>query len=132
MTETREPVAGLPPEDGLGQTTEVAITGEREHVRRLRPFLDERPRSIVRPGAFLLLDGEWRFERDVEDRGLAERWYEAHEFEQTENWPGSVAEQIEADAGDSGGATDDDRDAADAQDDPDVVAWYEREFEIPK
>jgi beta-galactosidase/beta-glucuronidase len=132
MTETREHATHPSPHEVLASTTEVAITGEREHVRRLRPFLDERPRSIVRPGAFLLLDGEWRFERDVEDRGLAERWYEAHEFEQTENWPGSVAEQIEADAGDSGGATDDDRDAADAQDDPDVVAWYEREFEIPK
>ena len=43
--------------DGPATAVEDAITGERDHVRRLSPFLDSRPRSIVRPGAFLLLDG---------------------------------------------------------------------------
>src|SRR5918993_2178313 len=130
MTDTRRQ-ATEPSADGVvAPTTEDAITGEREHVRRLRPFLDDRPRSIVRPGAFLLLDGEWRFERDVEDRGLAERWYAGHAFRQTANWPGSVAAQIEADPVGHRRATDD-RDGTDGHDDPDVVAWYEREFRIP-
>src|SRR3954470_22002324 len=105
-----------------GTATEDAITGEREHVRRLGPFLDARPRSIVRPGAFVLLDGEWRFERDPGDCGLAERWYVAHAFAGTASWPGSVAAQIETDAAAGG------RDGAG---EGDVIAWYERDFEIP-
>jgi hypothetical protein len=83
-------------DDVLDPPTEEAITGEREHVRRLAPFLDARPRSIVRPGAFVLLDGEWRFERDPENCGLAERWYVEHDFAATANWPGSVALDIES------------------------------------
>jgi beta-galactosidase/beta-glucuronidase len=108
---------------------EDAITGEREHVRRLAPFLDARTRSVVRPGAFELLDGEWRFERDPEDCGLAEGWYLGHVFAGTANWPGSVAMQIETERGD-GDHVPDVPDAPDAPD-ADTVAWYEREFEIP-
>jgi beta-galactosidase/beta-glucuronidase len=105
-------------------TTVDAITGEREHVRRLAPFLDDRPRSIVRPGAFVLLDGEWRFERDPDDRGLAERWYDGHDFSGTGSWPMSVAEAVEP-------RTDDrDRDRVVAND-GETVVWYERDFEIP-
>ena len=107
---------------GLGVVTEDAITGEREHVRRLGPFLDERPRSIVRPGAFVLLDGEWRFERDPDDCGLTERWYDGHAFRATASWPGSVAPQVEVTSRDG------DRDASG---DAEMIAWYEREFEIP-
>jgi hypothetical protein len=113
-------------------TTEDAITGEREHVRRLRPFLDARSRSIVRPGAFVLLDGEWRFERDPDDRGLTERWYIDHAFESTASWPGSVVTQIETEPGgrDADGHDGDGHDA-DGRDDHETVAWYERDFEIP-
>ncbi|MFL5928660.1 MAG: glycoside hydrolase family 2 protein [Gaiellaceae bacterium] len=103
-------------------TTEQAITGERDHVRRLEPFLDDRPRSIVRPGAFVLLDGEWRFERDPDNCGLTERWYVAHEFSGTAHWPGSVALDIEADEAASG----------DGAGDHETIAWYERDFEIPR
>src|SRR5215203_524471 len=59
----RKPVTGT-------RETETAITGERVHVARLQPYLDERPRSVVRAGAYELLDGQWRFEQDDEDRGL--------------------------------------------------------------
>ena len=111
-----------PPDDGPGLATEDAITGEREHVQRLAPFLDDRPRSIVRPGAFVLLDGEWRFERDPEDRGLADRWYDGHAFGATAEWPGSVALQVEAEDG---------ADAGDGAGDADMVAWYERDVTIP-
>jgi beta-galactosidase/beta-glucuronidase len=111
-----------PEHNGLGVATEEAITGEREHVRRLAPFLDDRPRSIVRPGAFVLLDGEWRFERDPENCGLVERWYVEHDFAATANWPGSVALDIESDAAAGDG---------DRVGDHETIAWYEREFEIP-
>src|SRR3954454_13268807 len=119
---TEDNVIQRSPDDVLDPPTEDAITGEREHVRRLAPFLDARPRSIVRPGAFVLLDGEWHFERDPENRGLAERWYVGHGFAATANWPGSVAAQIETDTG---------HDDRDGTGNGDVIAWYEREFEIP-
>lgn len=102
--------------------TEEPITGEREHVRRLAPFLDDRPRSIVRPGAFVLLDGEWRFQRDPEDCGLTEGWYVGHTFRSTANWPGSVATEIETDTVADGRA---------GSGEGDTVAWYERDFQIP-
>src|SRR3954468_7917813 len=47
--------------------TETAITGERVHVARLQPYLDERSRSVVRAGAYVLLDGQWHFEQDDAD-----------------------------------------------------------------
>ena len=109
-----------PRDDGSTTGTEEAITGEREHVRRLAPFLDSRPRSIVRPGAFVLLDGEWRFDRDPDDCGLEERWFIRHAFGATAHWPASVAAQIET--GDA---------AADGDRDGEVIVWYEREFEVP-
>jgi beta-galactosidase/beta-glucuronidase len=115
------------PDQTPATTTEDAITGEREHVRRLRPFLDARSRSIVRPGAFVLLDGEWRFERDPDDCGLTERWYIDHAFDSTASWPGSVVTQIETEAGGSDGDGHD----GDGHDDLETVAWYERDFEIP-
>ncbi len=99
--------------------TEVALTGEREHVKRLQPYLDSRPRSIVRPGEFVLLDGVWRFERDPENRGLEQKWYLEHEYSGTARWPGSVAADVEethSDAATEGG----------------VVVWYERDFSVPE
>ena len=95
---------------------EFALVGDREHVERLQPYLDERPRSIVRPGAYLLLDGEWRFERDPDDRGLAERWYLRHEYTATAHWPGSVVNQVE-------------RTKPTSRDE--VIVWYERDFVVP-
>ncbi len=99
--------------------TEVALTGEREHVKRLQPYLDSRPRSIVRPGEFVLLDGEWRFERDPENRGLEQQWYLEHDYRATALWPGSVVADVEethSETGAPGG----------------VVVWYERDFSVPE
>ena len=112
-------VPEAPRDPSVVPETEDAITGERDHVRRLEPFLDSRPRSIVRPGAFVLLDGEWRFERDLANRGLAERWFVRHDYGGTASWPGSVAAQIESESLDG------------AEDDGDVIVWYEREFSLP-
>jgi hypothetical protein len=103
--------------------TETALTGERAHVRRLEPYLDERPRSIVRPGAYALLDGDWRFEADPGDRGLGERWYVRHDYRAQAHWPGSVATAIEGTAPDS-------RDRSTPADCD--IAWYERDFSVPE
>jgi beta-galactosidase/beta-glucuronidase len=118
MTQTDDAVHEAPQNPAPRAATEDAITGEREHVRRLGPFLDDRPRSILRPGAFLLLDGEWRFARDPADAGVDERWYDGHAFEATASWPRSVAEQLGSTA--DGGL-----------DDGVVIAWYERDFQVP-
>jgi beta-galactosidase/beta-glucuronidase len=99
--------------------SEIALTGERDHVKRLQPYLDSRPRSIVRAGAYVLLDGEWRFERDPEDRGLEHRWYLEHDYGGVARWPGSVVADVEethSDAAMAGG----------------VVVWYERDFSVPE
>ena len=39
------------------------------------------PRSVVRRTPFSLLDGEWRFALDLENRGLAENWHVEHDYE---------------------------------------------------
>jgi len=48
------------------------------------------PRAVLRPNAYFLLDGEWRFALDLKDSGLREAWYVEHSYERTAIWPGSV------------------------------------------
>jgi hypothetical protein len=105
---------------------ETPLTGEREHVQRLQPFLDERPRSVVRAGAFLLLDGIWRFEEDRADRGLREGWQLGHRYTATAEWPGSVATVVE-EARPEGP----DGPAADGGGSDGIVLWYERDIAVP-
>ena len=79
------------------------------------------PRAVLRPNCHLLLDGEWRFAVDAEDRGLLEGWHLGHQYTQTAIWPGSIEQHMAA--------------AKDQQPQrgwkDKVVAWYEREFERP-
>jgi beta-galactosidase/beta-glucuronidase len=77
------------------------------------------PRAVLRSNSYILLDGEWRFAIDTDDRGLMEGWHLGHDYQQTANWPGSIEEHME-----KGGITDRWRDK--------VVAWYEREFPLPQ
>jgi beta-galactosidase/beta-glucuronidase len=79
------------------------------------------PRSVVRPSAYELLDGEWRFAIDHEDRGVSEKWYLGRAYEATAVWPGSVESHLSAAR---------EGHHADAWHDA-VVAWYEREFTVP-
>jgi hypothetical protein len=41
------------------------------------------PRSILRRTAFEVLDGEWKFAFDVQNRGREERWYKKHIYTET-------------------------------------------------
>ncbi|GAB3279551.1 glycoside hydrolase family 2 [Larkinella harenae] len=79
------------------------------------------PRAVLRPNDYLLLDGEWRFALDPDDRGLVDHWYLGHAYSITAHWPGSVEEHL-AQAHDQlrPGSWQDK-----------VVAWYEREFALP-
>lgn len=53
-------------------------------------FLDALPRAVLRPNEYVLLDGEWKFAVDPDDKGIQQRWYIHHEFNETAHWPGSV------------------------------------------
>jgi hypothetical protein len=84
---------------------------------------NELPRAVSRPNTYLLLDGEWKFSHDTEDRGLREGWYLGHRYEHTAQWPGSVeAHLTEAKGQQPDSVTWHDQ----------VTVWYEREFVLPK
>ena len=103
--------------------TDFSFTRDRDAAERLQPYLNPLPRSVTRNNAFELLDGEWRFDLDGDDRGMQERWYLHHRFEGTAHWPGTIealmAEGTEAWSGSPSHVRDE------------VIAWYERDFEIP-
>lgn len=90
-----------------------------------RPIRDGRnplPRSITRSTDYLLLDGEWSFALDLENRGLSERWYQGQRYTETAHWPGTIEARMAA-----GQAAGEHR--LPWRDE--VVAWYERTFAIP-
>jgi beta-galactosidase/beta-glucuronidase len=80
------------------------------------------PRAVLRPNTHMLLDGEWRFALDNEDRGISECWHLGHEYHDTANWPGSIEDHM---AGSKDGP------AVGLWHDK-VIAWYEREFPLPE
>lgn len=80
---------------------------------------DELPRAVSRPNSYELLDGEWNFEYDPDNKGLQENWFISHQYTSKAVWPGSVESHIASLrplakpwAGQ-------------------VIVWYEREFELP-
>ncbi|MDQ3751002.1 MAG: hypothetical protein M3367_18585, partial [Acidobacteriota bacterium] len=81
------------------------------------------PRSILRRTAFEVLDGEWKFAFDVQNRGRKERWYKKHNYTETALFPGSIESHLSAA-----------KSAFEASllynENDEVVAWYEREFSI--
>jgi beta-galactosidase/beta-glucuronidase len=101
---------------------DFGFTRDKNDARAVEPHLNPLPRSILRPEAFELLDGQWRFALDIEDRGLEERWYLGHEYHDTANWPGSIESHLRS-------AQDTRQHTPPWQDQ--VVAWYERDFEVP-
>ncbi len=103
---------------------EYGFTRATEEAQAVRELLNPLPRSVIRRNAYVLLDGTWRFEFDPEDRGLHEEWYLGHRFTGVAQWPGSIEEHLQSA-----------RDAATQRGRPwqdSVVAWYEREFQVPE
>lgn len=95
----------------------------KEENRKSANRINELPRAVSRPNTYLLLDGEWKFSHDADDRGLREGWYLGHHFEHTALWPGSVEEHLlEAKGIQPDIATWHDK----------VTVWYERDFILPK
>src|SRR4051795_2782345 len=108
-------------ENRIMSVADFRLTANQDAVA-IQHGLGPLPRSIVRSNVYELLDGPWRFELDLNDRGLADRWYLAHEFSQTTMWPGSIESQM-AKAQDAQHLTPPWQDT--------VIAWYERELSIP-
>ena len=52
------------------------------------------PRTIIRAGTPLLLDGVWQFELDLHARGLEEHWEQGHQYTGEALWPASIESQI--------------------------------------
>lgn len=84
-------------------------------------FINPLPRAVLRHNIPVLLDGEWRFSLDPEDKGLHEGWKSGHDYQHTAYWPGSIENHIRAAKGHLS--------ANEWQDK--IVAWYEREFPLP-
>ncbi|MBA3440509.1 MAG: glycoside hydrolase family 2 [Pyrinomonadaceae bacterium] len=112
--------------DTLTTNKDFGFTHDQEEARAVEGYmnsLNPLPRSVIRRNVYQLLDGEWRFDVDLEDRGLRESWYVAHDYSRTATWPGSIEAHMAA--------------AKDAQQhtpawQDKVVAWYEREFTLPE
>ncbi|MCE7066402.1 glycoside hydrolase family 2 protein [Dyadobacter sp. CY326] len=83
-------------------------------------FLDALPRAVLRPNEYVLLDGEWKFAIDPDDKGVHQRWYVEHTFKDQAHWPGSVETHLAALHLDTPSWQDN------------VVVWYEREFNSPE
>ncbi|MEI6947438.1 sugar-binding domain-containing protein [Paraflavisolibacter sp. H34] len=102
------------PNYGLSKSRDEAVAEET--------FTNPLPRAVIRSNTFVLLDGEWNFSLDLDDRGLQEAWHLGHPYEKTAQWPGSIEEHM-----------------AEAREQQHhsywtdkVIAWYEREFPLPQ
>ena len=68
--------------------------GDRDEVWGALDEPNALPRSVIRRGQYSLLDGEWRFALDPDDRGLREGWFRGHRFAGVANWPGAIEGQL--------------------------------------
>jgi len=81
---------------------------------------DVLPRAVSRPNSYELLDGDWNFDYDSENKGLRENWFIAHQFTSRAIWPGSVESHIASLIPLQQPWSDE------------VIVWYEREFVLPE
>ena len=102
------------PNYGLSKSKEEVLSDDH--------FINPIPRAVIRSNTSILLDGEWRFSIDPDDRGLQESWHLAHQYDHTANWPGTIEEHISKGKGQIHGKSWHDK----------VVVWYERDFPLPE
>ncbi|MEO6547224.1 MAG: glycoside hydrolase family 2 TIM barrel-domain containing protein [Ferruginibacter sp.] len=98
------------------------LTNSKEEASASNSDINLLPRAVLRPNTFVLLDGDWNFELDIEDKGIAEGWFVAHSYNDTAHWPGSIEEHMAL----AKDPLPENRTWHDK-----VVAWYEREFPLP-
>ncbi len=83
-------------------------------------FINPLPRAVIRNNTPILLDGEWDFEIDPNNEGLASEWQNGHQYNQIANWPGSIEEHISTGGSELKKWHDK------------IVVWYERTFPLPQ
>ncbi|MES2827468.1 MAG: sugar-binding domain-containing protein [Bacteroidota bacterium] len=96
-----------------------SLTKSREDGYYNEEYINPLPRAVIRPNAFILLDGEWKFALDADDKGLVENWYVGHNYDNTANWPGTVESEMAKQQPQQASWQDK------------IVVWYEREFPLP-
>ncbi len=101
---------------------EFAFTHDKDSAQALLQHLNPLPRSVVRRTATIILDGTWRFDLDLADRGLTEQWYLKHAFRGSAEWPGAIEAHL--------ASAKDHQLTSPACDQ--VIAWYERDFTLPE
>jgi beta-galactosidase/beta-glucuronidase len=98
------------------------FSNSREETATMEEVTTALPRAVFRPNTYILLDGEWKFQLDLEDRGLVESWYLKHDFTEVAEWPGTVeVHMAEARLG-----------KGEVLNPEKIIAWYEREFPPPE
>lgn len=103
----------LHPNYGLAKSKEEKIAEDN--------VINPLPRAVFRPNSFQLLDGEWNFSIDTDDKGLHEAWQLGYPYVHTASWPGSIESHMQlAKGGDHQPWHDK------------IVAWYERDFTLPE
>jgi beta-galactosidase/beta-glucuronidase len=102
---------------------------EDERPPYLPPAENPLPRAVTRHNFYQLLDGEWRFDLDLDDRGIRDGWAIRHEYSDTAVWPGSVEAHMASAKVEQKEQNEKEPSPAATQDK--VVAWYERDFALP-
>lgn len=87
------------------------------------------PRTVMRHNVYELLDGEWRFDLDPDDRGITEGWAIQHTYSDIAVWPGSVEDHMAVAKAAKKDQQESEAPARMASDR--VIAWYERDFTLP-
>jgi len=100
------------PNYGLTKSKEEALSDDEA----INPL----PRAVIRTNSFVLLDGEWKFALDADDRGINENWYLAHQYTDMAHWPGSVEMHMA------------EVKPAEKSWNEKIIVWYERDFPLPE
>src|SRR3954451_4593232 len=102
------------------QHPNYSTSRSREEVFAEDNFINPLPRAVVRPNSPVLLDGEWNFAVDHEDKGIQEKWFLGYKYDDTAHWPGAIEAHMDKAKGQPTVWRDK------------IVAWYEREFPLPQ
>jgi beta-galactosidase/beta-glucuronidase len=103
------------------QQTNYGFSNSREENILIEDSAAALPRAVFRPNGHELLDGEWKFALDIEDKGLTENWHLKHEYQQVAEWPGTVEVHMAKAK----------LELPDGMYPEKIIAWYEREFTAP-
>ncbi|WP_045689457.1 glycoside hydrolase family 2 [Hymenobacter sp. AT01-02] len=99
-----------------------SLSASQEEPAAVEEIANPLPRAVLRLSNHALLDGQWHFALDPDDRGLREGWYLGHDYEYVAQWPGSIEAHMAEARGQAQPTAWQDK----------VVAWYEREFTLPE